>query len=172
MRGLENEGLALIQDSDEVKVMGAYASRVQQALAKWPLASNADNLRSLTQLLNELSGLVSERKAGDEATALDAWLLDRQPSADIAKLVAGRSARLRDVETAASSALETARGFARQNEWEANERMLKELLARPQWQRTSARTLAQQDLDSIATIRGQQQAWQEELRKAMLAGDT
>jgi hypothetical protein len=172
MRGLENDGLALIESSDDVKVMGAYASRVQQALGKWPLASNAENLRSLAQLLNELSGLVSERKAGDEATALDAWILDRQPSADIAKLVAGRSARLREVESAASLALETARGFARQNEWEANERMLKELLARPQWRRTSARTLAQQDLDSIATVRGQQQAWQEELRKAMLAGDT
>ncbi|MBA3697636.1 MAG: PEGA domain-containing protein [Planctomycetes bacterium] len=172
MRALEAEGLSLIQDSDDVKVMGSFATRVQQATGKWPQASNAESLRSLAQLLNELSGLGSERKAGDEATALDAWILERQPPANIATLVAGRSARLRGIESAATLALETARGFARQNDWEANERMLKELLARPQWQRTSARTLAQQDLDSIASIRGQQQAWQEELRKAMLAGDT
>lgn len=172
MRGLEADGLALIQDSDDAKVMGAYASRVQQALGKWPLASNADTVQSLAQLLNELSGLVSERKANDEATALDAWILERQPPSEIASLVAARSARLREIESAATQALETARGFARQNDWETNERMLRELLARPQWQRTSARSAAQQDLDSIASIRGQQQAWQEELRKAMLAGDT
>lgn len=172
MRGLEAEGLSLIQGSDDAKAMGAFASRVQQAIGKWPLASNAESLRSLAQLLNELSGLVSERKAADEATALDAWILERQPPTAVATLVAGRSARLRDIESAATKALETARAFARQNEWEANERMLKELLARPQWQRTTARGAAQQDLDSIASIRGQQQAWQEELRKAMLAGDT
>ena len=172
MRGLEAEGLSLIQESDDAKVMGAFASRVQQSTGKWPLASNAESLRSLAQLLNELSGLVSERKAADEATALDAWILERQPPPAVATLVAGRSARLRDIESSATKALETARAFARQNEWEANERMLKEFLARPQWQRTTVRVAAQQDLDSIASIRGQQQAWQEELRKAMLAGDT
>lgn len=172
MRGLEADGLALIKDSDDAKAMGAYASRVQQALGKWPLASNAETVQALAQLLNELSGLVSERKANDEATALDAWILDRQPPPEIATLVAGRSTRLREIESAAAQALETARGFARQNDWETNERMLKELLARPQWLRTSARSAAKQDLDSIASIRGQQQAWQEELRKAMLAGDT
>lgn len=172
MRGLEAEGLSLIQESDEAKVMGAFATRVQQATGKWPLASNAESLRALSQLLNELSGLVSERKAADEATALDAWVLERQPPPSVATLVAGRSARLREIESAATKALETARAFARQNEWDANERMLKELLARPQWTRTTARVAAQQDLDSIASIRGQQQAWQEELRKALLAGDT
>jgi PEGA domain len=172
MRSLESEGLSLIQDSDDVKVMGAFAGRVQQSLAKWPLASNGDSLRALGQLLNELSGLVSERKAGDEAIALDAWVLERQPPAAVATLVAGRSARLRAVESAAAQALETARGFARQNDWETNERMLKELIARSSWKRTTAIDAARRDLEGITSIRGQQQAWQEELRKAMLAGDT
>ena len=172
MRGLEADGLVLIQESDDAKAMGNYSSLVQQALGKWPLASNADSVRSLAQLLNELSGLVSERQTGDEATALDAWILDRQPPPTVAALVAGRSARLREVESSAGKALETARAFARQNDWEANERMLKELIARPQWQRTTARVAAKQDMESIASTRGQQQAWQEELRKAMLAGDT
>jgi hypothetical protein len=172
MRGLENEALALIQNSDDAKAMGGFSAKVQQSLGKWPLASNAENLKSLAQLLNELSGLVSERKAADEATALDAWVLERQPPQAVAALVAGRSARLREVEDAATKALETARVFARQNDWEANERMLKELLARPGWNRTTARVAAQRDLDSINVIRGQQQAWQEDLRKALLSGDT
>ena len=172
MRGLENDGLALIESSDDAQAMGAFAARVQQAIGKWPLATNAETLRSLGQLLNELSGLVSERKAGDEATALNAWILDRQPSPKIAALVSGRSRRLLKVEEEANTALETARAFARQNDWDANERLLKEFLARPQWQRTLARVAAQRDLDSIGVIRGQQQAWQEELRKSMLNGDT
>jgi hypothetical protein len=172
MRGLEADGLALITDSDDAKPMGAFAGRVQQALGKWPLASNAEALRLLAQLLNELSGMVNDRKAGDEATALDAWVLERQPPKSVATLVANRSKRLKGIEDTAGKALETARAFARQNDWDTNERMLKELLARPQWQRTVARVTAQRDLDSIGSIKGQQQAWQEELRKAMLAGDT
>lgn len=172
MRGLENEALALIGTSDDAKLMGGFAAKVQQALGKWPLASNAELLKNHAQLLNELSGLVSERKAGDEATALDAWILDRQPPQEVASLVAGRSARLRGIEEASLKALETARVFARQNDWEANERMLKELLARAEWKRTAAYDSAQRDLDSINVIRGQQQAWQEELRKSLLTGDT
>jgi PEGA domain len=172
MRGLEADGLALISDSDDAKLMGAFSGRVQQALGKWPLASNSEGLRSLAQLLNELSGMVSDRKAGDEATALDAWILERQPPKTVATLVANRSKRLKSIEDAAGKALETARAFARQNDWDTNERMLKELVARPQWQRTVARVTAQRDLDSIGSLKGQQQAWQEELRKAMLAGDT
>jgi len=172
MRGLEADGLALIADSDDAKLMGTFSARVQQALGKWPMASNALELRSLAQLLNELSAMVSERTAGDEATALNAWILERQPPQAVATLVAGRSKRLNDIEDAAGKALETARVFGRQSDWETNERMLKELLARPQWQRTVARVAAQRELDSIGTIKGQQQAWQEELRKSMLAGDT
>lgn len=172
MRALEKDGLALIESSDDPKTMGAFSNRVQQALGKWPLASNATALTSLAQLLNELSGLVSERKAGDEATALNAWLLERQPAPAIAALVSGRSKRLQEVEESANKALETARVFARQNDWEANERMLKELLARKEWERTLARGAAQRDLDMIGTIKGQQQAWQEELRKSLLKGDT
>ncbi len=172
MRTLEAEGLALIEVSDDAKAMGSFAGRVQQALGKWPLATNAEALQAQAQLLNELSGLVSERKAGDEATALNAWILDRQPPAKIAALVSGRAKRLLKVEDDAANALESARGYARQNDWEANERLLKEFMARPQWQRTLARIAAQRDLESIAVIRGQQQAWQEELQKAMLKGDT
>lgn len=172
MRALEADGLALITNSDDAKPMAAFAGRVQQALGKWPLASNAEALRSLAQLLNELSALVTDRKAGDEATALDAWVLERQPPKAVAALVANRSKRLLGIEESAGKALETARAFARQNDWDTNERMLKDLVARPQWQRTMARVTAQRDLDSIGSLKGQQQAWQEELRKAMLAGDT
>jgi hypothetical protein len=172
MRALEADGLALITDSDDPKAMGAYAARVQQALDKWPLASNAAALQANAQLLNELSGLVAERQAGDEATALSAWLLDRQPPAAVTALVQGRAKRLQGIEDAATKALETARAFARQNDWEANERLLRDLLARPQWQRTVAYGHARRDLESISTIKSQQQAWQEELRKAMLAGDS
>ena len=172
MRALEAEGRALIESSNDLKLMVGYDNRVKQMLGKWSLASNAKEVLILASLLNELSGLTGERKAGDEATALDAWIIDRQPTATIAALVSGRSKRLREVEIAAEKALETAQGFARQNDWEANERMLKELLARPQWQRTTARMTAQRDLDSIATLRNQRLAWQEELRKAMLRGDT
>jgi PEGA domain len=172
MRGLEAEGRSLIESSNDAKVMGAYDGRVKQMLGKWSLASNAKEVTMLASLLNELSGLINDRKAGDEATALDALIIERQPTAQIASLISGRSKRLKEVEAAAAKALETAQVFARQNDWEANERMLKDLLARPEWQRTVARVTAQHDLDSIATLRGQRNAWQEELRKAMLRGDT
>ena len=172
MRALEAEGRSLVESSNDAKAMAAYDGRVKQMLGKWSLASNAKEVTMLASLLNELCGLINERKAGDEATALDAWIIERQPSAPIATLVSSRSKKLKDVETAAAKALETAQVFARQNDWETNERMLKELLARPPWQRTVARVAAQHDLDSIATIRGQRNAWQEELRKALLSGDT
>jgi hypothetical protein len=172
LRGLEEDGLKLIENSDDAKAMGSFANRVQQALGKWPQASNGESLRMTGQLLNELSGLASERNSNDEATTIDSWLQDRQPGPAITALVKRRSQRLRDVETAAGEALETARVFARQNNWEGNERLLKELLARPEWKRTAARITAQRDLDSIDTLRGQQQAWQEELRQAMLRGET
>ncbi len=171
MRALEAEGRLLIKSSNDAKAMGAYDARVKQMLGKWSLASNAKEVTMLASLLNELCGLINERKAGDEATALDAWIIERQPSAPIATLVTDRSKNLKELEAAAAKALETAQVFARQNDWETNERMLKELLARPQWLRTVARVTAQHDLDSIATLRGQRNAWQEELRKALISGD-
>ncbi len=172
MRAIEAEGRMLVESSNDLKTMAAYDDRVKQMLGKWSLASNAKDVTILASLLKEFSELIGERKAGDEATALDAWIIDRQPTAAIATLVSGRSKRLREIEVSAAKALETAQGFARQSDWEANERMLKELLARPQWRRTTARVTAQRDLDSIATLRSQRQAWQEELHKAMLRGDT
>ena len=171
LRNLEAVGLRLLEWSGDVKEMGGYSEQVKQAIGKWPLASNGDALRANAQLLNELSGLVGDRNAIDEANAVELWLQENKSTPAISELVKRRMSRLRDIDSAALQALETARSFARQNDWEANERLLNEIIARKEWQRTSAYPLAKRDLASIDSIRGQQKAWEEELQLAMLRGD-
>jgi hypothetical protein len=171
LRALEATGLQLLEWSGDVKEMGGYSDQIKQALGKRSLASNGDVLQMNAQLLNELSGLVGDRTALDEANAINLWLQEHQQSPTIVSLVHRRIQRLRDINSSALQALDTARSFARQNDWDANERLLKEILARKEWQRTSAFTLAKQDLGSIDSIRGQQKAWEEELQQAMLRGD-
>jgi len=171
LRNLEAVGRNLLEWSGDIKEMGGYSDQVKQAIGKWPQASNGDVLRASAQLLNELSGLVSDRNTIDEANSVDLWLQEHQSTPAINELVRSRMSRLRDIDSSAVQALETARSFARQNDWEANERLLNEILVRKEWQRTSAYPLAKRDLASIDTIRGQQKAWEEELQLAMLRGD-
>jgi hypothetical protein len=168
---LQADGLSMVRDGNDAKAMGVFAEQVQQALAKWPQASNAALLQSTAQLLSEISGLVSERGASEEATAFDAWMQERNPAPEIIALLKARTERLRMVETAAQDALERARAFLRQNEWDQAQRALEDLLARPEWLRTAAHASAQRELGELAATKGQQQAWQEELRQALLRGD-
>ncbi len=171
LEGLQSVGLELLATSSDVAEMGGYSEKVKQANEKWPQASNAAELKNIAQLLNEMSAFVADRNVLDQANAIDVWLQEFQPSPEIKTLVDSRVASLRKMEESANQALETARSFARQSDWEANERILKDIIARKEWSRTSAYVLAKSDLSSIDSVRGQQQAWQEELQAAMLAGD-
>lgn len=162
----------LIREGDDAKAMTGYSDRVQKALTTWPLASNANDLKASAQLLTDISGMVSERAASDEAIAFEAWLLERQPSAEVKKLITGRVARLRTTETTAQEALDVIRNFIRQNEWDLAQRGLIDLIARPEWRRTAAHAAAKRDLAESENLRAQQQAWQEDLRAALLRGDS
>ena len=169
---LKGQAEALIRDGDDAKAMIAYADQVQKALVSWPLASNAAELKASAQLLTEISGLVSERNVSEEATSFDAWLQERQPGAEVARLITERAVRLRALETTAQEALDVIRAYIRQNEWELAQRGLNELIARPQWRRTAAHAAAKRDLAESDNLRAQQQAWQEDLRAALLRGDS
>jgi outer membrane protein assembly factor BamB len=163
--------MQLLENSGSSAEMGGFSDAVKQALGTWPLASNAAQLQSLAQLLNELSGLITDRQAADEASAIDVWIQESQPAPEILALVKRRSERLRKSEEAGVQALETARAFARQNDWEANERLLKEIIGRQELKRTASYQTAKRELESIDSIRGQQKAWESELQQAMLHGD-
>jgi hypothetical protein len=171
LTGLAQRGLQLLETSGDVADMGQFSEAVKQALGTWPLASNAEALKNIGQLLNELSGLITDRQAAEEASAIETWVQERQPTPEIIGLVKRRSERLRSIEEASVQALETARAFARQNDWEANERLLKEILSRKEWKRTASYQTAKRELESIDSIRGQQKAWESELQQAMLQGD-
>lgn len=169
---LNEQADTLIRDGDDAKAMVAYAEQMQKALVAWPLASNADQIKASAQLLLDVSALVSERNAGDEAVAFDAWLQDRQVSAEVNKLIVERTVRLRAIETAAQEALDVIRAYIRQNEWDLAQRGLNDLIARTQWKRTAAHAAAKRDLAESDNLRAQQQAWQEDLRTALLKGDS
>lgn len=170
--GLQDQADALIHEGDDAKAMAGFGERVQKALVAWPQASNAAQLRASAQLLTEISGLVSERNANEEAIACDAWVQERQPGPDVARLITMRAARLRSLETAAQESLDVVRAYIRQNEWELAQRGLNDLIARSEWRRTAAHAAAKRDLAESDNLRAQQQAWQEDLRSALLRGDS
>lgn len=170
--GLQEQADMLIREGDDAKAMAGFGERVQKALAAWPQASNAAQLKTSAQLLTEISGLVSERNANEEAIACDAWVQERQPGPEVAQLITRRAARLRSLETAAQESLDVVRAYVRQNEWELAQRGLNDLIARSEWRRTAAHAAAKRDLAESDSLRAQQQAWQEDLRTALLRGDS
>jgi hypothetical protein len=166
-----DDAMALVRSSDEGPAMLAAAGAIQKTLEQYPLASNAAQLRLANQLLADAVGLIGERTASDEALALDGWLQDRQPAEEITEVIKQRAARLRAIEVAADDALSNGRAYIRENDWEQAGRTFDQLVTRKEWLHTAARATAQHEIEDLKVARAKQQAWQEDLTRAMLGGD-
>jgi hypothetical protein len=171
LTGEYDDAMALVRSSDEGPAMLSAAAAIQKTLEQYPLASNATQLRLANQLLADAAGLIGERTASDEALALDGWLQDRQPAAEITEIIKQRAARLRAIEVAADDALSNGRAYIRESDWDQAGRTFEQLAARKEWQHTAAHATALHEIEDLKVARAKQQAWQEDLTRAMLSGD-
>ncbi len=171
LTGQYDEAMALVRSSDEGPAMLSSAAAIQKTLEQYPLASNAAQLRLANQLLVDAAGLIGERTASDEALALDGWLQDRQPDEEITTIIKQRAARLRAIEVAADDALSNGRAYIRESDWDQAGRTFEQLVARREWLHTAAHATAQREIEDLKVARAKQQAWQEDLTRAMLSGD-
>ena len=171
LTGQYDDAMALVRSSDEGQAMLSAGAAIAKTLEQYPLASNAAQLRLASQLLADAAGLIGERTASDEALALDGWLQDRQPSEEITAVIKQRAARLRAFEIAADDALGNGRAYIRESDWEQASRTFEQLVARKEWMHTAAHATALREIEDLKVARAKQQAWQEELNRALLAGD-
>lgn len=146
LEGVYSSACDAVRDATDGSGFPAVRTRIANAVAAYPLASNRAALTALSQSLEAIEPALGVGTLAEEASKYRIWVAESKLDDGVAAAIAARIQRLSQADADARAALEFTRRLASDGKWTEAIDALEALRLRSDWRRASAWETAADDL--------------------------